>query len=183
MRRRMRLQSLETRCRRGRRRLLLRPQVDLGHVSIDTSHRNIPQTTAFESHLHEANTPAKKLTQHQCLQILCRSRRKHKTSKHKTSPNNRHLPPIQLTQRCKSQRSLANPQIYSVNPKINPKIATTLLTPNIIDTGSTAELYTEEPHDATRLSNPNTNAARSLRFRGQNFAFAGSDSDVSSTRY
>lgn len=56
------------------------------------------------------------------------------------------------------------------------------LTPNSRDTGVTAEEYTEEPQDATRVSKPRTKQDISFRRMGQDFAFAGSLEDVNSTR-
>jgi hypothetical protein len=54
---------------------------------------------------------------------------------YKTSSSDRYLHPYNSLNGPKANGPIANSQIYNVNPRI----ATTRLTPKIIDTGSTAE--------------------------------------------
>jgi hypothetical protein len=56
-----------------------------------------------------------------------------------------------------------------------------LETPNSWETGSTAEEYTDEPQDATRVPKPRTAAVCILNETDRDFALAGSPPPVSST--
>ena len=71
---------------------------------------------------------------------------------------------------------------FSPNPPTLVRVAQLRNSFHTSDTGVTAEEYTEEPHEATKVSNPNTAADRIFLENGHDFAFAGSSSPVHSTR-
>jgi hypothetical protein len=101
-----------------------------------------------------------------------------KQVKMKQAPVMGHLRPYNSESGANANGPVAKPQIYSVKPRM----ATTELTPNCAETGSTAAEYTEEPHEATNVSNPRMAQAIIFLLNGQVFALAGSSLSTRSTR-
>lgn len=97
----------------------------------------------------------------------------------KQAPVMGHLRPHSSESGANANGPVAKPQTYSVKPKM----ATTELTPNSAETGSTAAEYTEEPHEASNVSNARMAQAINFLLNGQLFALAGSSSLTRSTRY